>query len=498
MTARIRHRGAALGVLIFASFMDLLDTTIAQVALPSIRSDLRASDAQIEWVLSGYLLAFAVLLITGGRLGDRFGRRTVFVIGVSGFTIASVAAAAAPSGDVLVAARVVQGGFAALMVPQTLSTLQALYRPRERAAMIGVMGAVSGLAAVVGPVLGGFLVTADPAGLGWRSVFLINAPVGVALVLLALAVVPDTRAERPPALDPAGVLLATAAVLALLYPVVEGRSLAWPVWGWFVVALGVALAVVLVVVEGSRERRGLDVLLPLGLFRDRGFSAGIATQAAFQGAMNAVTVVLLLYVQTGLGFTALASGLTLLPFSVGAFAGVAVALPLVPRLGKALLTIGAAVQCAGVVVVLLLVASSGARLTGWTIAVPFAVMGAGLSLLVVPLVDVALATVPTAHAGAASGVYSTFQQLGAATGIAISGVVFFGVVGVDFSAASLRQGFLAAAWVSVAGYALAALASLLLPGRAAVQAHLDAVAADLAESEPVVVRSGTGRSAPIQ
>jgi EmrB/QacA subfamily drug resistance transporter len=490
MSHGVQRRGAALGVLIFASFMDLLDTTIAQVALPSIRTDLHATDAQLEWVLSGYLLAFAVLLVTGGRLGDRFGRRAVFIVGIGGFTLASAAAAAAENGDALVTSRVVQGAFAALMVPQTLSTLQALYRPRERAAMIGLIGAVSGLAAVVGPLLGGFLVTADVAGLGWRAVFLINVPVGVVVVLLAVVLVPNTRADRAPALDPAGVVLATAAVFALVFPVIEGRSLGWPAWGWVLLAVGVVLAVCLVLVERRRGRRGLDVLLPLTLFRDRGFSAGVVTQAAFQGAMNAITVVLLLYVQAGLGFTALSSGLTLLPFSAGAFAGVALAIPLIPRLGKALLTVGATVQALGVLVVLGLVVGTGGSLTGWTIAAPLFVMGTGLSLLVVPLVDVALATVPTSEAGAASGVYSTFQQLGAAAGIAVSGAVFFGVVGARFDRAALEDGLLASAWVSVAGYGLAALASVLLPSRRQVQAHLDAAQAELERVDPVAAAAG--------
>lgn len=426
-----------------------------------------------------------MLLVTGGRLGDRFGRRNLFLAGVAGFTLASAGAAAAWSGEALVVARVVQGGFAALMVPQTLSTLQALYRPRERAAMIGLIGAVSGLAAVVGPLLGGFLVTADIAGLSWRTVFLINVPIGVLVVLAALALVPNTRSDQPPALDGLGVLLASASVLALVFPVIEGRSLGWPWWGWVLLAVGFLLAACLVAAEAGRERRGRDVLLPLRLFRDRGFAAGIVTQAAFQGAMNAITVVLLVYGQAGLGFTALASGLTLLPFSLGGFAGVALAVPLTPRLGKALLTVGAGLQCVGVLVVMALVAGVGAGLTGWTIAIPLFVMGTGLSLLVVPLVDVALATVPTTAAGAASGVYSTFQQLGAAAGIAVSGAVFFGVVGTRFDQASLQEGLLAAGRVSVTGYALSALASLLLPGRRQVQAHLEAARAGAELDEPL-------------
>lgn len=468
------RRGAALGVLIFASFMDLLDTTIAQVALPAIGADLGATPAQLEWTLSAYLLAFAVLLVTGGRLGDRVGRRTVFLIGVGGFTLASLAASAAWSGDVLVAARVLQGGFAGLMVPQLLSTLQALYEPHERAAMVGIVGGVSGLAAVVGPLLGGWLVTADVAGLGWRAVFLVNVPVGIAIVVLAALLVPDTRSPRPPALDPASVVLASAAVFAVLFPVIEGRSLGWPAWGWAMLAAGLALVGLVAVLQRRREAAGRAALLPPRLFRDRGFAAGVVVQAAFQGAMNAVTVILLIYVQVGLAFTALGAGTSLLPFSLGAFVGVAAAVPLTPRLGRTLLLVGAVVQCAGVLAVMAIVAAAGPALTGWTIAVPLAAMGAGLSLLIVPLVDVALATVPTADAGAASGVYSTFQQVGAAVGIAVSGAVFFGVVGTDLTRAGLERGFLAAAWTSVAGYALAALATLLLPDRRAVRAHLAA------------------------
>lgn len=474
MSTAVPRRGAALGVLIFASFMDLLDTTIAQVALPTIGAELRATPAQLEWTLSGYLLAFAVLLVTGGRLGDRFGRRTVFLVGVSGFTLASAAASAAWSGDALVAARVLQGGFAALMVPQLLSTLQALYEPHERTAVVGIIGGVSGLSAVIGPVLGGWLLTADVAGLGWRVVFLLNVPVGVVIAVLAALLVPNTRSPRPPSVDPGGVLLATGAVFALLFPIVQGRSLGWPVWGWALLATGVALAAAVVLLGRRREAAGRAALLPTRLFRDRGFASGVVVQAAFQGAMNAVTVILLIYVQAGLGFSALGAGLTLLPFSLGAFAGVAAAVPLTPRLGRWLLLAGAVLQCAGVLVVMALVTSAGRSLTGWTLAIPFAVMGAGLSLLIVPLVDVALATVPLAEAGAASGVYSTFQQLGAATGIAVSGAVFFGVVGADLTRSSLERGFLAGAWVSVAGYALAALATVLLPDRRAVRAHLEA------------------------
>src|SRR4051794_31761382 len=198
------QRGLAMGVLIFASFMDLLDATIVNVALPSIRTDLGASGAQLEWVVGGYLLAFAVLMITGGRLGDIAGRRRVFVAGVVGFTLGSALACVAPTIGVLLAARVAQGAFAAMMVPQVLSSVQALYAPRERAAMFGVIGAVSGMSAVIGPVLGGWLVSGDAFGIGWRSIFLINVPVGIALAVAALRWGPHTPSEHPLRPPPAG------------------------------------------------------------------------------------------------------------------------------------------------------------------------------------------------------------------------------------------------------------------------------------------------------
>ena len=186
------RRALATGILIFAAFMDLIDVTIVNVALPSIRDDLQATPAHLEWVLSGYTLTFAVLLITGGRLGDNFGRRTMFLLGVGGFTLASLGACLASNGDMLVVARVVQGGFAAMMVPQMLSSVQVLYAPRERAAVFGVVGAVSGTAAVIGPLLGGWLITHDAFGIGWRSIFLINIPVGLVILVLAL----DVRAQH--------------------------------------------------------------------------------------------------------------------------------------------------------------------------------------------------------------------------------------------------------------------------------------------------------------
>jgi len=481
------RRGLAMSVLIFASFMDLLDATIVNVALPSIQSDLDASGAQLEWTVGGYLLAFAVLMITGGRLGDIFGRRRLFVIGVVGFTVGSALACVAPSIGVLLVARVVQGGFAAMMVPQVLSSLQALYTPRERAPMLGLIGAVSGMSAVIGPVLGGWLVSSDAFGIGWRSIFLINLPVGAVLVVLALRWVPDTRSDQPLRLDPVGLVLATTGLLGVVYALIEGRQQDWATWIWAVGAGGLLLLVAFVLQQVRRERTTGSALLPMRLFADRGFSAGLVTQGAFQGSLAGFALALTVYVQTGLGWSAVHAGLTLLPFSLGAFVGTGVSVPLGMKLGKVVMVVGAVLQSAATVWVLAVVHGQTDGLSTWDLMPALVVCGIGLGLLVVPLVDVALATIPTAEAGAASGTYGTVQQVGAALGVAITGTVFFGVVGTSYDAASLRSGLIAACWVAAGGYALSAVASLLLPSRSQVHAHQEALARELATEEPVAV-----------
>jgi EmrB/QacA subfamily drug resistance transporter len=479
----MRHRGLAMGVLIFASFMDLMDATIVNVALPSMQRDLGASPSQLEWIVSAYLLAFAVLLITGGRLGDIVGRRRVFLSGVIGFTVASVLAAVAPNAGFLIAVRALQGGCAALMVPQVLSSAQVLYPPSQREAVFGAIGAVSGLAAVIGPVLGGWLVTADLAGLGWRTIFLINVPVGLLLVAAAVRWVPDSRADRPLRLDLLGVGLAGFGVLGVVYPLVEGRSLGWPTWIWVVFAAGVAVLGVFVAESRGRQRRDGSALLPMGLFANRGYSAGLVTQTAFQGALGGFSLATAIYLQLGLGFSAIDTGLTLLPFSLGAMAGTVIAVPLSTKVGKPVMTAGALIQAGATLWVMHEVRAAGADLSGWDLAAPFAIAGVGLILLVIPLIDVALARVPLDQAGAASGAYGTFQQFGAALGIAITGVVFFDDAAARFANASgLRDAFLGALWVPIGGYLLAAAATVLLPGRAAVQEHARALAA-LAEAD---------------
>jgi EmrB/QacA subfamily drug resistance transporter len=479
------RRGLATGILIVAAFMDLVDVTIVNVALPAIRSDLHATAAHLEWVLSGYTLTFAVLLVTGGRLGDNLGRRTMFLVGVAGFTGASLAACLAGSGEFLLACRVAQGAFAAMMVPQMLSSIQVLYTPRERAAVLGIVGAVSGTAAVIGPLLGGWLISHDAFGIGWRSIFLINVPVGLGLFALALRFVPNTRSERAQQIDLPGVLLASAGLFLLVFPLIQGHAHGWPWWTFAMMAASAVVLAVFVAVQRSTERRTGSALLPMHLFANRGFSAGLVTQAVFQGSLAGFSLATIVYVQVGLGFSAFDAGLMLLPFSLGAFVGTGVSVPLGTRIGKTVCLAGALLQAAGVWWVIRVIEDRGDGLGGWDLALPMGLAGVGLGLLVVPLVDIALATVPQSQAGAASGTYGTFQQVGAALGIAVIGSVFFDAVH-GFTSASLRAADVRASWWVLGGFLVCAASTVFLPDRRAVQEHAEAEAR-LLESEPVEV-----------
>jgi MFS family permease len=460
---KLKFRWLAVAVLLVASFMDLLDTTIVNVALPSIQKDLGASSSQLVWIVSGYALSFAVLLITSGRLGDRYGRKTIFIIGVFGFTLASIGCAFAQTPDVLVVSRIIQGVFSALMIPQVLSIIQVLFKPKERAAVFGLTGAVSGLAAVAGPLLGGLLVSGDAFGLGWRSIFIINVPVGILLLIASFVFIPNSKSEKPVILDIRGVTLVIAAVVLVIFPLIQGRELDWPLWIWLMLAASPLVIFVFVLFQRSEERKGKMALIPPSLFQNRGFSAGVVTGFLAPSSIGAFFLILVLYLQIGLGFSAIDAGLATLPFSVGAFFGSGIAVPLAPRIGKFLIVIGGVLQLIGYYLVKQVILDQGDSLVGSDLVVAMAIAGVGLTLILVPLNDLSLAQTDIANAGAASGVLNTFQQVGGALGVALISVIFFDKVGVNFSPAGLRAAFEVAIWVPLVAVALTGLSSLLLP-----------------------------------
>lgn len=309
-----------------AAFMDLVDVTIVNIALPSIRAEQGATFGQIQWITAGYALALGAGLISGGRLGDIHGRRRIFLIGIGGFTLASALCGLAVNPEMLVASRVLQGTMAALMVPQVLSIVHATFPAHERGKVFGLFGAIVGLGAVSGPLLGALLTQWDLFGLGWRPIFLINLPVGIAGVLLGRAFITESRAPRALRLDLVGVVLVVLGLLMLLYPLTRGRELGWPVWGY--VLMGGALVVfgALVAYEKRKTRKDGSPLVELSLFRVKSFAAGIAVQLTFGLVCGIFFLVWTLYMQVGLGWTPLRAGLTGVPFSlaVSVAAGVSV------------------------------------------------------------------------------------------------------------------------------------------------------------------------------
>lgn len=424
-----RRRWFALAIVMTAAFMDLVDVTIVNIAIPSIQRDAGASFSQIQWITAGYALAFAAGLITGGRLGDIHGRKRLFLVGIAGFTVASALCGFAANPEMLVASRILQGAMAAMMVPQVLSIVHATFPAHERGKVFGLFGAIVGLGAVSGPLLGALLTEWNLFGLEWRPIFLINLPVGVVALLLGRRFITESKAPRALKLDLVGVALVTLGLLMLLYPLTRGRELGWPLWGYASMAGAVGVFAALVAYERRKSARDGSPLVELSLFRVKSFAAGIAVQTVFGVGLGVFFLVWTLYMQVGLGWSPLRAGLTGVPFSiaVSTAAGMSVQ-KLVPRFGRKVLQAGALVMGLGVLIYIGEAHRYGQDIASWQMALPLVVMGAGMGLIVAPLTDAVLSEVPREHAGSASGLINTVQQMGNALGLGLVSVVFFGSI----------------------------------------------------------------------
>ncbi|WP_309058663.1 MFS transporter [Streptomyces sp.] len=437
-----RRRWFALAIVMTAAFMDLVDVTIVNIAIPTIQRDEGATFSQIQWITAGYALAFAAGLVTGGRLGDIHGRKRIFLIGIGGFTLASALCGLAVNPEMLVASRILQGAMAALMVPQVLSIVHATFPAHERGKVFGLFGAIVGLGAVSGPLLGALLMEWNLFGLAWRPIFLINLPVGVAGLILGGRFITESKATRALKLDLVGVALVTLGLLMLLYPLTHGRELGWPLWGYGSMAGALVVFAALVAYERTKSARDGSPLIELSLFRVKSFAAGIAVQTVFGLGLGIFFLVWMLYMQIGLGWSVLRTGLTGVPFSVAvsAAAGVSVQM-LVPRYGRKVLQAGALVMAAGVLIYIWEAGRYGLSITSWQMALPLVVMGIGMGLIVAPLTDAVLSEVPREHAGAASGLINTVQQMGNALGLGLVSVVFFGVIDERLAPAEVGPAF---------------------------------------------------------
>jgi EmrB/QacA subfamily drug resistance transporter len=446
-----RRRWVALVVVLVAGFMDLLDVTIVNVAIPSILTDLDAEYAEVEWVVAAYVLAFAALLITGGRLGDIYGRKRLFLIGVGGFTIASAVCGVAGDPAVLIGARFFQGAMAGLMVPQILSIIHVTFRPEERGKVFGLWGGILGFASAAGLIIGGLLLDWNVADLGWRPIFLINIPVGLLALLAGWLVVQESRSAHAPKLDLIGVVLAVTGVLMLVYPLLEGRSLGWPAWIFLLMAGAVVLLALCVAYERHRARTVGSPLVVLSLFRARAFSSGMGVWLIFWIALGGFFILWTLYMQVGLGWSPLRAGLTATSFAVGGALGAGMAVEvLTPRFGRRVLMAGALLNAVGFASYSWVASHYGPEIDSWQMVAPLAIAGIGFGLLVAPMVDAILTDVPIPDAGSASGLLNTTQQVGMALGVALAGVLFFAQLaddsayGVDKVTPSLREQLTAA------------------------------------------------------
>jgi EmrB/QacA subfamily drug resistance transporter len=440
--------------------MVVLDFFIVNVALPSMQSELGASNTAVEWVVAGYALTSAVFVITAGRLGDRFGRRRMFSLGLALFTVASAACGAAGSPLELVLARLLQGVGAALLTPNVLSIIGVLYSGPDRVRSLSVYGTVMGLAAVGGQLIGGALIAADPAGLGWRSCFLINLPIGIAALMLAPRAIPESRQPVAPSLDRVGTVLATAALTAVVLPLLEGRQHGWPLWTWLSLAAAPVLLASLVAQQRRLSRRGAVPLIDMTLFGNRSFSAGLMTQLCFWAGQASFFVVLALYLQSGRRLHALPAGLV---FTILAAAYVAASMrapALTARHGRGVIAFGALVLACGHGLLLAAVADIGVGGTLVALVPGLVLVGAGMGLVLAPLAATILQSLEPERAGAASGMLTTMQNVGNAIGVAVTGVIFFGALHAGYARAfELAAGELAILLVGVA------LLTRLLPSR---------------------------------
>jgi EmrB/QacA subfamily drug resistance transporter len=457
------RRWKALAVVLIASFMILLDISIVNVAIPSVQRDLGATYAEVQWVLAGYQLAYAVVLITGGRLGDIFGRKLLFIIGVSGFTLASLICGLAPSPITLIAARIFQGLMAALMYPQVLSVIQVSFPPRERGAAFGIFGGVIGVATISGPLLGGLLIQADihigDHALLWRPIFLVNLPIGIGAVVAAFIFLRESKAPTAPRLDIAGVVLATIGLFLIAFPLVEGRDAGWPIWAYLMLVGGALMLVAFRRYIRFRADRGGSPLVEPELFGDRAFVVGSVIAMVFLAGIPAFFLTFSLYLQIGLGYSALHTGLTTLPFALLSATASGVSIRLAPKLGKRILSVGCVFLVAGMIGLWLTVNAAGTTLSSYQMIPALAVCGLGLGLVVAPLINIVLAGIHAGSAGSASGVLTTVQQVGGALGVAVIGIIFFGQVSGHAPVVALSSAQTLSARLSAAGVPQSAITS---------------------------------------
>jgi EmrB/QacA subfamily drug resistance transporter len=431
----ISSRWAPLPVVLTGTFMVVLDFFIVNVAMPSMQSGLHASNSALEWIVAGYALTSAVFLITAGRLGDRIGRRRAFSYGLALFTLSSAVCGVSSGSEMLVAARLVQGFAGALLMPNVMAIIGVVYTGADRVRALSAYGMAMGLAAAGGQLLGGVLVQANIAGLGWRSCFLINVPIGALALALTPRLVPESRAPQSRRVDVVGTALVTAGLTAIVLPLVDGRQHGWPAWTWISLASAPMILGAFAAYQRRLTSNGGAPLVDLSLFRERSFSAGLLAQLVFWCGQASFFLVLALYLQQGRGLSAMKAGLVFtilaLAYLVASFGAPALA----TKHGRRVLAAGALTLAAGHIALVVTVAAIGVHGSIALLAPGLILVGAGMGLGITPLATIILSGMKPEQAGSATGVLTTMQNVGNALGVAVIGVIFFGALHHGFAEA---------------------------------------------------------------
>ncbi len=421
-----KHRWLVLTVVLVAEIMDLFDSTIVNVAGPTLANKLSASNSDLQWVIGGYALALGAGLILGGRLGDRFGRRNMFLFGLAGFTVASLLCAIAPNISSLIVLRFIQGFLGAMLLPQGFGLIRESFPPKEFGKAFAAYGPAFGLGGILGPVIGGFIIQANIADLGWRAVFLVNLPIGLISLVLSFIYLPKTKADKTIKIDLLGAFLVILASGLLVYPLIKGQDAGWPAWTFLMLIGSIATFFLFAWMERATERRGGTPLIDATIFSKRAYTLGLSGLGLYFAGFTGIYLILTLFLQFGEKFSSSDAGLGNIPIALGsAIGGTISGAFLAEKIGgRITLQIGALVQLVGIGLMWLAVPSVD-NFSIWQLVPALVVSGIGTGLIAAPIFDTVLSTVEPQQSGSASGVLSAVQSVMSSVGVAVFGTVFF-------------------------------------------------------------------------
>ena len=471
----LRWRWIALFAILASEIMDIVDSSVLEVSLPTIRHDLGVGTVAFQWIAASYSIALAVGLLPGARLGDIYGRKRVFLGAMGGFLVSSLLCATAGSGQMLIVYRLLEGLSAGLMMPQVLAVIRSSFPQKQVAMASGMVGPLVGLSAAVAPALGGLIIGANLWGLSWRAVFLLNVPIGIVALVGTALLVKESKAPRRIRLDWAGTVIIAVVWVAVLYPITVGRDYGWPLWTFGLMAGALVLLGVFIVQQRRRRAGGQDTLLLLSLFRRRVFNVGLIVVFAFMASMTGMFFTLSLYLQIGLGFSAARAGLVMMPWAFGIVVGVVALGGLAEKTGsRPVIQVGMLLQGLGVFLVYL---TAGHQHVGyWQLQPGLVVAGIGMGAVIAPLFGLVLVGVGADQIGSGSGMLNSADQFANALGIAVIGTVFFAFVNEKSAQGPLvayTYGLRQCTWITLVAYAVTIALTFALPRKGMTEEEIE-------------------------